>query len=419
MTFNDLKLYNNIQQALEEEGYTNPTPIQEQAIPEILLGQDLVACAQTGTGKTGAFAIPILNLIHRIVGSAKKAKHIRTLVVTPTRELAIQIDESFKTYGKYTNVKSLVIFGGVNQVPQVNELKMGVNVLIATPGRLLDLHKQGFIDLDHLHHFVLDEADQMLDMGFINDVKKIIKLTPSNRQTLLFSATMPLAIRELADTFLTRPKYISVTPISSTAENVSQKVYFVNKDDKRLLLKQLIIQESLSNALVFTRTKHGADNIVKVLKKASIKAEAIHGDKSQNARQRVLEQFKNKEIDILVATDIAARGIDIEQLPFVINFDIPNISETYVHRIGRTGRAGNSGLAISFCGKDEKPYWLDIEKLIRMKVKVVTDHDYTWKDEVVNPDAKPDLRNKDKNKMNPNSNSRKSEASKKNKKRWY
>lgn len=417
MTFNELKLFNNIQQALEEEGYTNPTPIQEQAIPEILAGQDLVACAQTGTGKTGAFAIPILNLIHRIVGSAKKAKHIRTLVVTPTRELAIQIDESFKTYGKYTNVKSLVIFGGVNQVPQVNELKNGVDVLIATPGRLLDLHKQGFIDLNHMHHLVLDEADQMLDMGFINDVKKIIKLTPDNRQTLLFSATMPLAIRELADTFLTKPKYISVTPISSTAENVSQKVYFVNKDDKRLLLKQLIIQESLSNALVFTRTKHGADNIVKVLKKASIKAEAIHGDKSQNARQRVLEQFKNKEIDILVATDIAARGIDIEQLPFVINFDIPNISETYVHRIGRTGRAGNSGLAISFCGKDEKTYWQDIEKLIRMKVKVVTDHPFTWKDETINSTAKPDLRNK--NKINPNSKSRKSDASKKNKKRWY
>ena len=419
MTFNDLKLYPTIQQALEEEGYSNPTPIQEQAIPEILLGQDLVACAQTGTGKTGAFAIPILNLIHRIVGSAKKAKHIRTLVVTPTRELAIQIDESFKTYGKYTNVKSLVIFGGVNQMSQVNELKNGVDVLIATPGRLLDLHKQGFIDLDHLHHLVLDEADQMLDMGFINDVKKIIKLTPANRQTLLFSATMPLAIRELADTILTKPKYISVTPISSTAEKVAQKVYFVNKDDKRLLLKQLIIQESLSNALVFTRTKHGADNIVNVLKKAHIKAEAIHGDKSQNARQRVLEQFKNQEIDILVATDIAARGIDIEQLPFVINFDIPNISETYVHRIGRTGRAGNSGLAISFCGKDEKEYWQDIEKLIRMKVKVVTDHEYTWKDEEVNPDAKPDLRNKDKNKINPDSKSRKSEASKKNKKRWY
>lgn len=419
MTFKELQLINHIQQALTEEGYTNPTPIQEQAIPEILAGQDLVACAQTGTGKTGAFAIPILNLIHRIVGSPKKTKHIRTLVVTPTRELAIQIDESFKTYGKYTGVKSLVIFGGVNQVPQVNELKQGVDVLIATPGRLLDLHKQGYIDLNHMHHLVLDEADQMLDMGFINDVKKIIKLTPDNRQTLLFSATMPLAIRELADSFLTRPKYITVTPISSTAENVAQKVYFVNKEDKRLLLKQLIIQESLSNALVFTRTKHGADNIVKVLKKAHIKAEAIHGDKSQNARQRVLEGFKNKEIDILVATDIAARGIDIEQLPFVINFDIPNISETYVHRIGRTGRAGNSGLAISFCGKDEKPYWQDIEKLIRMKIKVVSDHPYGWKEETPNPDAKPDLRNKKNPTEAGKSNSRKSDASKKNKKRWY
>ena len=419
MTFKELQLINHIQQALTEEGYTNPTPIQEQAIPEILAGQDLVACAQTGTGKTGAFAIPILNLIHRIVGSPKKTKHIRTLVVTPTRELAIQIDESFKTYGKYTGVKSLVIFGGVNQVPQVNELKQGVDVLIATPGRLLDLHKQGYIDLNHMHHLVLDEADQMLDMGFINDVKKIIKLTPDNRQTLLFSATMPLAIRELADSFLTRPKYITVTPISSTAENVAQKVYFVNKEDKRLLLKQLIIQESLSNALVFTRTKHGADNIVKVLKKAHIKAEAIHGDKSQNARQRVLEGFKNKEIDILVATDIAARGIDIEQLPFVINFDIPNISETYVHRIGRTGRAGNSGLAISFCGKDEKPYWQDIEKLIRMKIKVVSDHPYGWKEETPNPDAKPDLRNKKNPTEAGKSNSGKSDASKKNKKRWY
>jgi ATP-dependent RNA helicase RhlE len=419
MTFKELQLINHIQQALTEEGYTNPTPIQEQAIPEILAGQDLVACAQTGTGKTGAFAIPILNLIHRIVGSPKKTKHIRTLVVTPTRELAIQIDESFKTYGKYTGVKSLVIFGGVNQVPQVNELKQGVDVLIATPGRLLDLHKQGCIDLNHMHHLVLDEADQMLDMGFINDVKKIIKLTPDNRQTLLFSATMPLAIRELADSFLTRPKYISVTPISSTAEKVAQKVYFVNKEDKRLLLKQLIIQESLSNALVFTRTKHGADNIVKVLKKAHIKAEAIHGDKSQNARQRVLEGFKNKEIDILVATDIAARGIDIEQLPFVINFDIPNISETYVHRIGRTGRAGNYGLAISFCGKDEKAYWQDIEKLIRMKIKVVSDHPYGWKEETPNPDAKPDLRNKKNPTEAGKSNSRKSDASKKNKKRWY
>lgn len=396
MTFKELQLINHIQEALTEEGYTNPTPIQEQAIPEILSGQDVVACAQTGTGKTGAFAIPIINMIHRIVGSPKKVKRIRALVVTPTRELAIQIDESFKTYGKYTGIKSLVIFGGVNQVPQVNELKQGIDVLIATPGRLLDLYKQGFIDLNHMHHLVLDEADQMLDMGFINDVKKIIKLTPDNRQTLLFSATMPLAIRELADTFLTRPKYISVTPISSTAEKVSQKVYFVNKEDKRVLLKQLILEEKMTNVLVFARTKHGADNIVKALKKANIKAEAIHGDKSQNARQRVLEQFKNKEIDLLVATDIAARGIDIEQLPFVINFDIPNISETYVHRIGRTGRAGNSGLAISFCGKDEKTYWQDIEKLIRMKIKVVTDHPFGWKEEATNPNAKPDLRNKKK-----------------------
>jgi ATP-dependent RNA helicase RhlE len=419
MLFEDLSLSKSIQKAVHEEGYTHPTPIQEQSIPIVLSGRDLIGCAQTGTGKTAAFAIPIIHQLHRIVGSSKKPKEIRALIVTPTRELAVQIGQNFDTYAKYTNLTQITLFGGVSQVPQVDTLKKGVDVVIATPGRLLDLHKQGFINFDHLHTLVLDEADQMLDMGFINDVKKIIKLTPSNRQTLLFSATMPIAIRELADTFLTRPKYISVTPISSTAENVSQKVYFVNKDDKRLLLKQLIIQESLSNALVFTRTKHGADNIVKVLKKASIKAEAIHGDKSQNARQRVLEQFKNKEIDILVATDIAARGIDIEQLPFVINFDIPNISETYVHRIGRTGRAGNSGLAISFCGKDEKPYWLDIEKLIRMKVKVVTDHPYTWKNEVVNPDAKPDLRNKDKNKINPNSNSRKSEASKKNKKRWY
>ncbi len=414
MTFKDLQLLPTIQEALIEEGYENPTPIQQQAIPVVLEGTDLVACAQTGTGKTGAFAIPILNLIHRIVGSSKKTKHIRTLVVTPTRELAIQIEESFNTYGKYTNVKSLVIFGGVNQNSQVDQLKKGIDVLVATPGRLLDLYKQGYINLDHMHHLVLDEADQMLDMGFINDVKKIIKLTPDNRQTLLFSATMPMAIRELADSFLTKPKYISVDPVSSTAEKVSQKVYFVNKEDKRKLLYHLIRNDGLKNVLVFARTKHGADNVVKALKKNGVEAAAIHGDKSQNARQRVLEEFKNQEISVLVATDIAARGIDIENLPYVINFDLPNISETYVHRIGRTGRAGNSGLAISFCAKDEKTYWQDIEKLIRMKIKVVSDHPYPWNDEEPKPDAKPDLRNKNKE-----SNSRKSEASKKNKKRWY
>ncbi len=350
------------------------------------------------------------------MSSSSKRKVIRTLVVTPTRELAIQIDESFNTYGKYTNIRSMVIFGGVSQVPQVDQLKKGIDILIATPGRLLDLHKQGYIDLDHLHHLVLDEADQMLDMGFINDVKKIVKLTPSNRQTLLFSATMPMAIRELADTFLTKPKYVSVTPVSSTAETVNQKVYFVGKEDKRKLLYHIIRNDNINNVLVFTRTKHGADNVVKALKKNNVQAEAIHGDKSQNARQRVLEAFKNKEISVLVATDIAARGIDIESLPYVINFDLPNISETYVHRIGRTGRAGNSGLAISFCAKDEKPYWTDIEKLIRMKIKVVDDHPYPYStvEEVPNPDAKPDLRNKKKE-----NNSRKSDASKKNKKRWY
>jgi ATP-dependent RNA helicase RhlE len=420
MQFDELNLLKNIQHAIADEGYTNPTPIQEKSIPIILDGNDLVGCAQTGTGKTAAFAIPILNLLHRIVGSSSKTKHIRTLVVTPTRELAIQVAESFDTYGKYTNIRTLVIFGGVNQTSQVDQLKKGVDILVATPGRLLDLNKQGFIDLNHLHHLVLDEADLMLDMGFINDVKKIIKLTPDNRQTLLFSATMPIAIRELADSFLTKPEYVSVAPISSTAEKVNQKVYFVDKENKRNLLYQIIEGEKLESVLVFVRTKHGADNVVKALKKHNINAEAIHGDKSQNARQRVLESFKRNETTVLVATDIAARGIDIEMLPYVINFDLPNIPETYVHRIGRTGRAGNSGMAISFCSRDEKTYWQDIEKLTRQKVKVVSDHPFQWSE--VNPDAKRDLRNKKKpqdSQKKTESNSRKSEASKKNKKRWY
>lgn len=435
MKFEDLNLIRNIQQALTEEGYEAPTPIQQQAIPIILNGSDLVGCAQTGTGKTAAFAIPIINNLHRIVGSATKVKYIRALVVTPTRELALQIGESFDTYGKYTNIRTLTIFGGVNQTSQVDQLKKGVDILVATPGRLLDLHKQGFINLDHMHHLVLDEADQMLDMGFINDVKKIVKLTPDNRQTLLFSATMPLPIRELADSFLTKPEYVSVTPVSSTAERVKQHLYHVDKGDKRKLLYHLIRNESLNNVLVFTRTKHGADNVVKALKKNGVESGAIHGDKSQNSRQRVLDAFKNKEIPVLVATDIAARGIDIESLPYVINFDLPNIPETYVHRIGRTGRAGNSGLAISFCGKDELPYLKDIEKLIKMKLKVIDGHPYPYSEETEKPEGqKPDFRNKNKNtsqrsgKSKPagnnngggnNSNSRKSEASKKNKKRWY
>jgi ATP-dependent RNA helicase RhlE len=417
MLFEDLSLSNSIQRAVHEEGYTSPTPIQEKAIPHILAGKDLVGCAQTGTGKTAAFAIPIIHNLHRIVGSSKKTKQIRCLVVTPTRELAVQIGESFDTYGKYTNLRQLTIFGGVSQVPQVDQLKKGVDILIATPGRLLDLHKQGFIDFDHLHFLVLDESDLMLDMGFINDVRKIVKLVPTNRQTLLFSATMPMAIRELADTFLNKPEYVSVTPVSSTAEIIEQQIYFVGKEDKRGLLYHLIRNENLSNVLVFVRTKHGADNVVKALKKHGVNAEAIHGDKSQTARQRVLDHFKNKEISVLVATDIAARGIDIESLPYVINFDLPNIPETYVHRIGRTGRAGNGGISISFCSKDEEPYWKDIQKLIKVNVKIMKDHPFPWKDDVADPDAKPDLRNK--KKPEGQNNSRKSEASKKNKKRWY
>ena len=418
MLFEDLSLSKSIQRAVFEEGYTSPTPIQEKAIPFILAGKDLVGCAQTGTGKTAAFAIPIIHNLHRMIGSSKKTKEIRCLVVTPTRELAVQIGESFDTYGKYTNIRQLTIFGGVSQVPQVDQLKKGVDILIATPGRLLDLHKQGFIDFDQLHYLVLDESDLMLDMGFINDVRKIVKLVPNNRQTLLFSATMPMAIRELADTFLNKPEYVSVTPVSSTAEIIEQQIYFVGKEDKRGLLYHLIRNENLSNVLVFVRTKHGADNVVKALKKHGVNAEAIHGDKSQTARQRVLDHFKNKEISVLVATDIAARGIDIESLPYVINFDLPNIPETYVHRIGRTGRAGNDGISISFCSKDEEPYWKDIQKLIKVNVKIMKDHPFPWKDAEPNPDAKPDLRNKKKPEGKEN-NSRKSEASKKNKKRWY
>ncbi len=417
MLFEDLSLSKSIQRAVFEEGYTSPTPIQEKAIPFILQGKDLVGCAQTGTGKTAAFAIPIIHNLHRMIGSSKKTKEIRCLVVTPTRELAVQIGESFDTYGKYTNIRQLTIFGGVSQVPQVDQLKKGIDVLIATPGRLLDLHKQGFIDFDQLHYLVLDESDLMLDMGFINDVRKIVKLVPTNRQTLLFSATMPMAIRELADTFLNKPEYVSVTPISSTAEIIEQRVYFVDKENKRGLLYHLIRNENLNNLLVFVRTKHGADNVVKALKKHGVNAEAIHGDKSQTARQRVLDNFKNKEISVLVATDIAARGIDIESLPYVINFDLPNIPETYVHRIGRTGRAGNGGISISFCGKDEEPYWKDIQKLIKVTVKTIKDHPFPWKEGEPNPDAKPDLRNK--NKAENQNKSRKSEASKKNKKRWY
>ncbi|WP_298154880.1 DEAD/DEAH box helicase [Flavobacterium sp.] len=418
MKFEDLHLSNNIQHAVADLGYTEPTPIQQQAIPIVLEGRDLIGCAQTGTGKTAAFAIPIIHHLHRLVGSGGKLKHIRTLVVTPTRELAVQIGQNFDDYGKYTNLRQLTIFGGVSQIPQVERLRSGIDILVATPGRLLDLHKQGFINLDHLHTLVLDEADQMLDMGFINDVKKIVKLTPNNRQTLLFSATMPIAIRELAEMFLRDPATVSVTPVSSTAEKVDQKVYFVEKAEKRNLLYHLIRNENLKDVLVFSRTKHGADNVVKALRKKGVAAEAIHGDKSQNARQRVLDAFKNKEVGVLVATDIAARGIDIDHLPYVINFDLPNVPETYVHRIGRTGRAGNAGEAISFCSKDEHGYWKDIIKLIKVDVKTISDHPYPWHagapEEMEAKPAANSNRGGERNK-----NSRKSAGSKQNKKRWY
>lgn len=418
MLFEDLSLSKSIQRAVAEEGYTQPTPIQEQAIPIVLSGQDLVGCAQTGTGKTAAFAIPIIHQLHRIVGSSNKKKQIRALIVTPTRELAVQIGQNFDNYGKYTKLTQLTIFGGVSQIPQVDVLKKGIDILIATPGRLLDLHKQGFIDLDHLHTLVLDEADQMLDMGFVNDVKKIVKLTPSNRQTLLFSATMPIAIRELAEMFLKDPASVTVSPVSSTAEKVEQRIYFVDKTEKRNLLYHLIRNEKLSDVLVFSRTKHGADNVVRSLRKKGVAAEAIHGDKSQTARQRVLDAFKNKEVGVLVATDIAARGIDIDQLPYVINFDLPNIPETYVHRIGRTGRAGNGGIAISFCSRDEAPYWKDIQKLIKVDVTTIEDHPWPWHQgnpETETAAAPP----KHSNRSGEKSNSRKSNNSKKNKKRWY
>lgn len=420
MEFKDLKLNSNILEAINDKGYTNPTPIQEQAIPIILEGNDLIGCAQTGTGKTAAFAIPIIQHLQRISGSGNK-KHIRALVVTPTRELAVQIGQSFEDYAKFTQLRQITIFGGVSQVPQVDQLRRGVDILIATPGRLLDLHKQGFLNFDHLHTLVLDEADQMLDMGFINDVKKIVKLTPNNRQTLLFSATMPLAIRELAEMFLKNPESVSVTPVSSTAEKIEQQVYFVEKSDKRNLLYHLIRNENLSDVLVFSRTKHGADNVVRSLRKRGVAAEAIHGDKSQSARQRVLEAFKSKEVGVLVATDIAARGIDISQLPYVINFDLPNIPETYVHRIGRTGRAGRGGKAISFCSQDEAPYWKDILKLIKVEVKAISEHPWPWQDGVTPPGEvpeKPVQQQHNRGGKSPN-NSRKSDAAKKNKKRWY
>ena len=377
MQFSDLNLIDPILKALAEEGYSNPTPIQQQAIPILLNRRDLLGCAQTGTGKTAAFAIPILQLLNEEHSKNPTApRRIKTLILTPTRELAIQIDESFGSYGRHLKLRHTVIFGGVSQHAQVNSLKAGIDVLIATPGRLLDLMNQGFVSLRDVQFFVLDEADRMLDMGFIHDVKKVIAKLPERRQTLFFSATMPPDVAKLADTILRNPAKVEVTPVSSTADTIQQAMYFVDKDDKRKLLVHILNDTKIRSALVFARTKHGADKVVKDLLKAGIGAEAIHGNKSQNARQRALSNFKSRETRVLVATDIAARGIDVDELSHVINYELPNIPETYVHRIGRTGRAGNDGIALSFCDAEETAYLRDIHKLIGKNVPVITDHPY-------------------------------------------
>ncbi|MHB1177958.1 MAG: DEAD/DEAH box helicase [Daejeonella sp.] len=376
MSFENLNLIEPILRALKTEGYTTPTPIQEQSIPIILERKDLLGCAQTGTGKTAAFAIPILQILEGGKIYDKGPRAIKCLILTPTRELAIQIGESFAAYGRHTGMRHTVIFGGVSQGSQVSALKNGIDILIATPGRLLDLINQKFVHLHYLKIFVLDEADRMLDMGFINDVKKIITKIPQKRQTLFFSATMPPEIQKLANTILVDPEKVEVTPVSSTADTIDQSLYFVEKGDKKKLLIHLLNDNTLKSALVFTRTKHGADKIVKDLVKAGIKTEAIHGNKSQNARQKALSNFKSGQLKALVATDIAARGIDIEELSHVINYELPNVPETYVHRIGRTGRAGSSGIALSFCDEEEMEYLKDIEKLISRSIPVVEEQPY-------------------------------------------
>lgn len=378
MTFKELGLIEPILKALEDQGYTTPTPIQEQSIPILLRNKDLLGCAQTGTGKTAAFSIPILQHLYNTIKLRDKRRKIKALVVTPTRELAIQIAESFTAYGKYTGIKNTVIFGGVKQGAQTKALSHGVDILVATPGRLLDLMQQGFITLRDIEYFVLDEADQMLDMGFIHDIRKIIAKLPPKRQSLFFSATMPSSIIALSQKILGRYEKVTIKPKQATAEKVDQAVYFVSKRAKIKLLIHLLETKATRSTLVFSRTKHGANKIVKLLDRAKIKAEAIHGNKSQGARQKALENFKNGHTSVLIATDIAARGIDVSELAFVINYDLPNIPETYVHRIGRTGRAKASGIALSFCDKDERPYLQSIQKLIRQNIPVIREHPFLY-----------------------------------------
>jgi len=411
MSFKDLKLIKPLQKAIEASGYVEPTLVQQRSIPLILDRKDVIVSAQTGTGKTAAFALPILQQLFDKQDAPKRGKKIKALILSPTRELAVQIQQNFKTYAQFTNLKSLVVFGGTSIEPQIDVLKKGVDILIATPGRLLDLHKQDYVNLDHTETFVLDEADLMLDMGFLDDVKKIERLCPENKQTLLFSATMPHKIEDLANTILKNPERIDVTPTKSVAKDVSQVLYYVPKRNKIELCLHLLRNTIKGNILIFRRTKFGVDKLEATLSKNGYAVNSIHGDKPQSERQNALNKFKNGYVKVLIATDVAARGIDINELDNVFNFDMPNVPETYVHRIGRTGRAGNTGKAYAMCSADEKSYVKKIQETLNISIPVETEHPYP-----LDPKAKPIIHKKKGSKYKKG---RKSVASKKKKKRWY
>lgn len=411
MSFKDLKLIKPLQKAIEASGYVEPTLVQQRAIPLILDGKDVIVSAQTGTGKTAAFALPILQQLFDKQDAPKRGKKIRALIISPTRELAVQIQQNFKTYAQFSNLRSLVVFGGTSMEPQIDVLKKGVDILVATPGRLLDLHKQDYVNLDYIETFVLDEADLMLAMGFIDDVKKIERLCPEDKQTLLFSATIPYKIEQLANGILKNPERIDVTPTKSVAQDVSQVLYYVPKRNKIELCLHLMRNTIKGNVLIFRRTKFGVNKLEQTLLKNGYTVDSIHGDKAQSERQTALNKFKNGYVKVLIATDVAARGIDINELDNVLNFDMPNVPETYVHRIGRTGRAGNIGKAYAMCSADEKSYVKTIEQSINVQIPVETEHPYP-----LDPKAKPIVHKKKGSKYKKG---RKSEASKKKKKRWY
>ncbi|MBO6880287.1 DEAD/DEAH box helicase [Winogradskyella sp.] len=411
MSFKDLKIIKPLLKAIEASGYSEPTLVQQRAIPPVLEGKDVIVSAQTGTGKTAAFALPILQQLFDKQDAPRRGKKIRALVISPTRELAVQIQQNFKNYAQFSNLRSFVVFGGTSIEPQIDVLKKGIDILVATPGRLLDLHKQDYINLDHIETLVLDEADLMLAMGFIDDVKKIERLCPEEKQTLLFSATIPYKIEELAKTILKNPKRIDVTPTKSVAQDVSQVLYYVPKRRKIELCLHLLRNEIKGNVLIFRRTKFGVNKLEQRLAENGYKVDSIHGDKNQSDRQTALNKFKNGYVKILIATDVAARGIDINELDNVFNFDMPNQAETYVHRIGRTGRAGNIGKAYSMCSADEKSYVKTIEQYINVQIPIETEHPYP-----LDPKAKPIVHKKKGSKYKKG---RKSVASKKKKKRWY